>query len=108
VGRAGCGVRLGRTFQGEDPGGPVVPIGFVSDHIVNSFTTLIFFTKIRQNYGMRLKRTPSLIFLNNLLRALATIVEEHVKGEITVDEFGVQSSEVLKRLLRTFRFRKKA
>jgi len=59
----------------------VVPIGFVSDHIEILYDIDILYQDKAKLLGMRLKRTPSLNFSKQFIEALATIVEEHVKGK---------------------------
>jgi ferrochelatase len=59
----------------------IVPIGFVSDHIEILYDIDILYQNKAKSLGMRLKRTPSLNFSKRFIEALATIVEEHVKGK---------------------------
>lgn len=59
----------------------IVPIGFVSDHIEILYDIDILYQDKAKLLGMRLKRTPSLNFSKRFIEALATIVEEHVKGK---------------------------
>lgn len=58
----------------------IVPIGFVSDHIEILYDIDILYQEKAKLLGMVLKRTPSLNFSKRFIEALATIVEEHVKG----------------------------
>jgi len=58
-----------------------VPIGFVSDHIEILYDIDILYQDKAKLLGMQLKRTPSLNFSKRFIEALATIVEEHVKGK---------------------------
>jgi ferrochelatase len=58
----------------------IVPIGFVSDHIEILYDIDILYQEKAKLLGMRLKRSPSLNFSKRFIGALATIVEEHMKG----------------------------
>ncbi len=58
----------------------IVPIGFVSDHIEILYDIDILYRRQAESSGMILKRSPSLNFSERFIEALATIVEEHVKG----------------------------
>jgi ferrochelatase len=58
----------------------IVPIGFVSDHIEILYDIDVLYRKTAESLGMKLKRTSSLNFSERFLEALATIVEEHMKG----------------------------
>ena len=59
----------------------IVPIGFVSDHIEILYDIDILYREKAESLGMVLKRTPSLNFSERFIEALATIVEEHIKGK---------------------------
>ncbi|HVP80629.1 MAG TPA: ferrochelatase [Thermodesulfobacteriota bacterium] len=58
----------------------IVPIGFVSDHIEILYDIDILYQNKAKLLGMQLKRTSSLNFSKRFIEALATIVEEHMKG----------------------------
>ena len=58
----------------------VVPIGFVSDHIEILYDIDIVYRKKAESLGMNLKRTSSLNASESFVKALSTIVEEHIKG----------------------------
>lgn len=58
----------------------VVPIGFVSDHIEVLYDIDILYRGKAESMGMMLQRTASLNFSERFIEALATIVEEHIKG----------------------------
>ncbi len=58
----------------------VIPIGFVADHIEVLYDIDIFYRGKAESMGMILKRTSSLNASGRFIEALATIVEEHVKG----------------------------
>ena len=58
----------------------VIPIGFVADHIEVLYDIDILYREKAESMGMVLRRTPSLNFSKRFIEALATIVEEHVKG----------------------------
>jgi len=58
----------------------IVPIGFVSDHIEILYDIDILYQEKVKLLGMILKRTPSLNFSKRFIEALATIVEEHIRG----------------------------
>jgi ferrochelatase len=58
----------------------VVPIGFVSDHIEILYDIDILYRNKAESLGMNLKRTPSLNASDSFVKALSTIVEEHLKG----------------------------
>jgi ferrochelatase len=58
----------------------IVPIGFVSDHIEILYDIDILYQDKAKLLGMRLKRAPSLNFSKRFIEALATIVEEHMRG----------------------------
>ena len=58
----------------------VVPIGFVSDHIEILYDIDWVYRKKAESLGMVLKRSPSLNASERFLEALASVVEEHVKG----------------------------
>lgn len=58
----------------------IVPIGFVSDHIEILYDIDILYKEKAESLGMVLKRTPSLNSSERFIEALATIVEEHIKG----------------------------
>ncbi|HUL23349.1 MAG TPA: ferrochelatase [Thermodesulfobacteriota bacterium] len=58
----------------------IVPIGFVSDHIEILYDIDILYQNKAKLLGMQLKRTSSLNFSKRFIEALATIVEEHIKG----------------------------
>ena len=58
----------------------VIPIGFVADHIEVLYDIDIFCRGKAEPMGMILKRTPSLNASGQFIEALATIVEEHMKG----------------------------
>jgi len=59
----------------------LVPIGFVSDHIEILYDIDIVYRKKAESLGMELKRTASLNYCERFIEALATIVEEHIKGK---------------------------
>ena len=58
----------------------VIPIGFVADHIEVLYDIDILYRGKAESMGMVLRRTPSLNFSKRFIEALATIVEEHMKG----------------------------
>jgi protoporphyrin/coproporphyrin ferrochelatase len=58
----------------------VVPIGFVSDHIEILYDIDIVFKKKAESLGMILKRTRSLNTSERFIDALASAVEEQMKG----------------------------
>ena len=58
----------------------IVPIGFVSDHIEILYDIDIFYRKKAESLGMVLKRSPSLNISETFLDALASVVEERIKG----------------------------
>ena len=58
----------------------VVPIGFVSDHIEILYDIDILYRQKAESLGMVLKRSTSLNTSEKFMEALATIVEEHMKG----------------------------
>jgi protoporphyrin/coproporphyrin ferrochelatase len=58
----------------------IVPVGFVSDHIEILYDIDILYQDKAKLLGMRLKRTPSLNFSKRFIKALATIVEEHLRN----------------------------
>jgi ferrochelatase len=58
----------------------IVPIGFVSDHIEVLYDIDILYKEKAESLEMVLKRTHSLNFSDGFIEALATIVEEHIKG----------------------------
>jgi len=58
----------------------IVPIGFVSDHIEILYDIDILCQEKVKLLGMVLKRTPSINFSERFIEALATIVEEHIRG----------------------------
>ena len=58
----------------------VIPIGFVADHIEVLYDIDILYREKAESLGMVLRRSPSLNFSKRFLEALATIVEEHIKG----------------------------
>ena len=58
----------------------IVPIGFVSDHIEILYDIDIFYRKKAESLGMVLKRSPSLNISETFLDALASVVEERMKG----------------------------
>ncbi len=58
----------------------VIPIGFVSDHIEILYDIDILYRNKAESLGMNLKRTPSLNASESFVKALSTIVEEHLKG----------------------------
>ncbi len=59
----------------------VVPIGFVSDHIEILYDIDILYQEKARLLKMVLKRTPSLNDSERFIEALASIVEEHMKGK---------------------------
>jgi ferrochelatase len=59
----------------------IVPIGFVSDHIEILYDIDILYQEKAKLLGMVLKRTPSLNFSKGFIEALATLVEEHMRGK---------------------------
>jgi ferrochelatase len=58
----------------------IVPIGFVSDHIEVLYDIDILYREKAESIGMVLKRSPSLNFSERFIEALASIVEEHIRG----------------------------
>ncbi|NWG04427.1 MAG: ferrochelatase [Syntrophaceae bacterium] len=58
----------------------IIPIGFVADHIEVLYDIDILYRKKAESLGMVLKRTPSLNDSKKFIEALASIIEEHVKG----------------------------
>ena len=58
----------------------VIPIGFVADHIEVLYDIDILYREKAESMGMVLRRSPSLNFSKRFIEALATIVEEHIKG----------------------------
>ena len=58
----------------------IIPIGFVSDHIEVLYDIDILYKEKAESLGMVLKRTHSLNFSEGFIEALATIVEENIKG----------------------------
>jgi ferrochelatase len=58
----------------------VIPIGFVADHSEVLYDIDILYREKAESMGMVLRRTPSLNFSKRFIEALATIVEEHMKG----------------------------
>jgi ferrochelatase len=58
----------------------IVPIGFVSDHIEILYDIDILYQEKAKLLGLVLKRVPSLNYSERFIEALATIVEEHIKG----------------------------
>jgi len=58
----------------------IIPIGFVSDHIEVLYDIDIFYREKAESMGMVLRRTPSLNDSERFIEALATIVEEHMRG----------------------------
>jgi ferrochelatase len=58
----------------------IVPIGFVSDHIEILYDIDILYQEKAKLLGLVLKRIPSLNDSERFIEALATIVEEHIKG----------------------------
>jgi ferrochelatase len=58
----------------------IIPIGFVSDHIEILYDIDILYKEKAESLEMVLKRTHSLNFSDGYIEALATIVEEHIKG----------------------------
>ncbi len=58
----------------------VVPIGFVSDHIEILYDIDILYRKKAESLGMKLERTSSLNASESFVKALSTIVEEHLEG----------------------------
>jgi ferrochelatase len=58
----------------------IVPVGFVSDHIEILYDIDILYRKKAETLGMTLKRTQSLNYSGRFIEALATIVEERIKG----------------------------
>ena len=59
----------------------IVPIGFVSDHIEILYDIDILYQEKARLLKMVLKRTPSLNDSERFIEALASIVEEHMKGK---------------------------
>jgi ferrochelatase len=59
----------------------IVPIGFVSDHIEILYDIDILYQEKAKSLKMVLKRTPSLNCSELFIEALATIVEEQLKGK---------------------------
>lgn len=58
----------------------IVPMGFVSDHIEILYDIDILYQKKAESLGMRLKRSPSLNSSERFIEALASTVEQHIKG----------------------------
>lgn len=58
----------------------IVPIGFVSEHIEILYDIDLFYQEKANALGMLLKRAPSLNDSEMFIEALASIVEEHLKG----------------------------
>ena len=58
----------------------VVPIGFVSDHIEILYDIDLLYRRKAVSLGMELKRTSSLNASESFIKALSTIIEEHLKG----------------------------
>jgi ferrochelatase len=58
----------------------IVPIGFVSDHVEVLYDIDILYRQKAESLGMILKRTPSLNASEGFIEALASAVEEHIKG----------------------------
>jgi ferrochelatase len=58
----------------------IIPIGFVADHIEVLYDIDILYREKAESMGMVLKRTASLNFSGRFIEALATIVEEHIRG----------------------------
>ena len=58
----------------------IIPIGFVSDHIEVLYDIDIFYRERAESMGMVLRRTPSFNDSERFIEALATIVEEHIRG----------------------------
>jgi ferrochelatase len=67
-----------------------IPIGFVSDHIEILYDIDIVCREKAKLMGMVLKRTPSLNFSEKFIKALAAILEEHVRGSKESRSRGVQ------------------
>jgi ferrochelatase len=67
-----------------------IPIGFVSDHIEILYDIDIVYREKAKLMGMVLKRTPSLNFSEKFVKALAAIVEEHMRGSKESRSRGVQ------------------
>ena len=59
----------------------VVPIGFVADHIEVLYDIDRLYRERAESLGMVLKRSPSLNYSERFIEALASIVEEHMKGK---------------------------
>jgi len=59
----------------------IVPIGFVADHIEILYDIDILYQNKAGTLGMVLKRSPSLNTSERFIEALASIVEEHIKGK---------------------------
>jgi ferrochelatase len=62
----------------------VVPIGFVSDHIEILYDIDIVYREKAKSLGIKLKRTTSLNYSEKFIEALSAIVEEHMKGQLSV------------------------
>jgi ferrochelatase len=58
----------------------IIPIGFVSDHIEVLYDIDILYKEKAESLGMTLKRIPSLNSSVGFIEALASIVEDHIKG----------------------------
>jgi ferrochelatase len=58
----------------------IIPIGFVADHIEILYDIDILYQEKAKSLGILLKRTSSLNFSKGFIEALATIVEEHIRG----------------------------
>jgi ferrochelatase len=67
-----------------------IPIGFVSDHIEILYDIDIVYREKAKLMGVVLKRTPSLNFSEKFVKALAAIVEEHMRGSKESRSRGVQ------------------
>lgn len=59
----------------------VVPIGFVADHIEVLYDIDILYKEKAKSLGMVLRRTTSLNHSKRFIKALATIIEEHMKED---------------------------
>ncbi len=68
----------------------LVPIGFVSDHIEILYDIDIVYREKAESLGVTLKRTQSLNDAEKFIEALATIVEENIKGFKDTRVQGVQ------------------
>jgi ferrochelatase len=72
----------------------IIPIGFVSDHIEILYDIDILYKEKAEPLGMALKRTQSLNYSERFIEALATIVEDNIKGSKDTRVQGVQGNSL--------------